>query len=66
MEFNNQEKTVNEREIKEAVDAINQYLSNLDLKNIHQVHWKLRVIFTVIIDMLQAIEEGRVTEFKQH
>jgi len=56
--------TMSEEEKEKAITLMNDYISSCNCKDLQQVHWKLRVVYTVTYSILDEIEQGRTYEHK--
>ena len=54
--------TMSKEESDKAISFINDYINTCDCKDLHDVHWELRIIYTVVCELLTAIEQGHTKE----
>ena len=60
------EESMSEEEAFAAEESLKQYINDLSCKSLDDVHWRLRVLISVAVGMIESIEEGRTEEVKQH
>ena len=56
--------TMSEEEKGKAITLMNDYINSCNCEDLQQVHWKLRVVYTVTCSLLDAIEQGHTHEHK--
>ena len=54
--------TMSEEEKEKAITLMNDYINSCNCEDLQQVHWKLRVVYTVVCSLLDAIEQGHTRE----
>lgn len=49
-----------------AEEALKSYVNGLSCKSLDDVHWRLRILISIAVGMIESIEQGRTEEVKQH